>query len=112
MDPATATLPVAPVRVHSGAVPSAGAAVGQPSFEDLFTDEAGTGADEVFDLDPQAESVRAIDAAHATTAMDEVSRGKFTEATLQPGHGAGPALPLYFETEKRLLRNRETRTTK
>lgn len=85
VEPATAMLPVAPVKVHSGAVPSAGAVVGQVSVEDLFTDDAGAAGEEVSDFDPQAEIVTANAAAKARTARGDDSRGGFTVVTLQVG---------------------------
>jgi hypothetical protein len=85
VDPATATLPVAPASVHSAAVPSAGGAVGQPSLADLSIEDAGAAGDEVSDVEVHAESVRAHVAAQAMAARDDDNRGKFTLATLQRG---------------------------
>jgi hypothetical protein len=99
VDPVTATLPVAPGRVHSGVPPLAGEAVGQVlaaigawgtgeeasgSVTDDVTASAAEDvvADDVSASEPQAASVMTSDAADATRAMGDV-RETFTVATLQ-----------------------------
>jgi hypothetical protein len=98
VEPVTATLPVAPLRVHSGAPPSPGAWVGQAlsavagwgeagdtasvkagalvEAEDLSFDEAGLS-------ELHAASVMTADAAQTTRPTEEYVRKEFTVATLQ-----------------------------
>ena len=99
VDPVTATLPVAPGRVHSGVPPLAGEAVGQvlaaigawgtgEEARGSVTDDVPASAAEdvvadVFASEPQAASVMTSDAADATRTMGDV-RERFTVATLQP----------------------------
>ena len=92
VDPVTATLPVAPGNVHSGVPAFAGGVVGQVASGPAawVTEEATAGAVEVLLADgalvsePQAASVKAIDAAQAASATAEGTREEFTVATLQP----------------------------
>jgi hypothetical protein len=98
VEPVTAMLPVAPLRVHSGVPPSPGAWVGQllPAVagwlgagdtasvkagalletECVLGDEAGLS-------ELHAASVRAADAAQATSPTEEYVRKEFTVVTLQ-----------------------------
>jgi len=98
VEPVTPTLPVAPLRVHSGAPPSPGAWVGQLSAvagwgeagdtasvkagalveaEDVLGDEAGL-------LELHAASVMAADTAQKTSPTEEYVREEFTIVTLHP----------------------------
>jgi hypothetical protein len=101
VEPVTATLPVAPVSVHSGVPPLPGAAVGQVLFAVAGSVEAGLTASVkagVF-ADPEdvlaevlvlselhAPSVMTADAAQTTSATEEYKRKEFTVVTLQPHH--------------------------
>ena len=98
VEPVTATLPVAPLRVHSGVPPSPGAWVGQllsgvagwlgagdmasvkagalVDVEDVSFDEAGLS-------ELHAASVRAVDAAQTMSPTEEYVRKEFTLVTLQ-----------------------------
>jgi len=94
VDPVTATLPVVPDSVHSGAPPFAGAAIGHGlASVDVSTIEGGentseteeeVGVDEVSVSEPHAASVTTNDAAQATSAAEEDTRKQFTAVTLQP----------------------------
>ncbi|BBY60922.1 hypothetical protein MSAR_40580 [Mycolicibacterium sarraceniae] len=92
MDPVTATLPVAPGNVHSGAPGFAGGAVGQVASGPAawVTGDATAGAPEVLLADgvllsePHAATIRAIDAVQPASATAEGTRKEFTVATLQP----------------------------
>ena len=97
VEPVTATLPVAPLRVHSGVPPSPGAWVGQPlsavaggagdtasvkagapvEGEDVLGDEAGLS-------ELHAARVMTADAAQTTSPTEEHVRKEFTVVTLQP----------------------------
>ena len=99
VEPVTATLPVAPLRVHSGVPPSPGAWVGQllsavagggeagdtasvkagalVEAEDVSFDEAGLS-------ELHAASVTTADAAQTTSPTEEYVRKEFTVVTLQP----------------------------
>lgn len=99
VEPVTATLPVAPLRVHSGAPPSPGAWVGQllsavagwveagdtasvkagalVEADDVLGDEAGLS-------ELHAASVMTADAAQTTNPTEEYVRKEFTVVTLQP----------------------------
>jgi hypothetical protein len=98
VEPVTPMLPVAPLRVHSGAPPSPGAWVGQLSAvagwgeagdtasvkagalveaEDVLGDEAGLS-------ELHAASVMTADAAQTTSPTEEYVREEFTVVTLQP----------------------------
>ena len=69
VDPVTATLPVVPASVQSGAPPFGGAAVGhEPAAVAV----------------PDAARVRTLAATQAASATEEKSRGDFTAVTLQP----------------------------
>ena len=69
VDPVTATLPVVPASVQSGAPPFCGAAVGhEPAAVAV----------------PDAASVRTIAATQAASAAEEYTREDFTAVTLQP----------------------------
>jgi hypothetical protein len=92
VDPVTATLPLLPDNVHSGAASLAGAAVGQAppaagvTGEDITSaDVPSDGLEEVSVVELQALRPRASDAAKAVNATDEYTRGNFTNTTLQPG---------------------------
>ena len=98
VDPVTATLPVAPLSVHSGDPPSPGAWVGQllsaatgwgeagdtasvnagalVEAEDVSFDEAGLS-------ELHAASVMTADAAHIASPTEEYVRKEFTVVTLQ-----------------------------
>ena len=88
----TATLPVAPGRVHSGVPPFAGAAVGHvlAAVAVAVTGDALTSAgedglgDEASVSEPHAAIVKANDVAQAASATKEDIREKFTGVTLQP----------------------------
>jgi hypothetical protein len=99
VEPVTATLPVAPVSVHSGVPPLPGAAVGQAlsavagpvEAGDTASVKAGVPADPedvladgVVLSELQAASVMTADAAQATSATEEYTREKFTVVTLHP----------------------------
>jgi hypothetical protein len=95
VDPVTATLPVAPDSVHSGVPPLAGAAVGHElASVAVSAIEGGVNTSETEDelaaggyvSEPHAASVITNDAAQATSAMEEATRGEFTVVTLQPHH--------------------------
>jgi hypothetical protein len=93
VEPVTATLPVAPVSVHSGVPPSPGAAVGQVLFAGAGSVNAGVLADPedvvaegVVLSELHAPSVMTADAAHAPSATEEYKRKEFTVVTLQPHH--------------------------
>jgi hypothetical protein len=98
VEPVTPTLPVAPLRVHSGAPPSPGAWVEQLSAvagwgeagdtasvkagalvepEDVLGDEAGLS-------ELHAASVMAADTAQKTSPTEEYIREEFTVVTLHP----------------------------
>ena len=98
VEPVTATLPVAPLNVHSGVPPPPGAWVGQPlsavvgggeagdmawvkagalvEAEDVFFDEAGLS-------ELHAASVMTADAAQTASPTEEYVRKEFTVVTLQ-----------------------------
>jgi hypothetical protein len=90
VDPVTATLPVVPETVHSGAPAFCGAAVGQVlaagvgavvevaslATEEVLVDEV----DGEVVLDPQAASIRTNDPAQAAMAATEDMREEFTVA--------------------------------
>ncbi|BBX37196.1 hypothetical protein MMAGJ_64780 [Mycolicibacterium mageritense] len=90
VDPVTATLPVVPDNVHSGAPAFCGAAVGHVLVSVAVSVREGTNtsaiededgpADEESDFvsDPHAASVTANDAAQAMSTTDEDTRGEFT----------------------------------
>jgi hypothetical protein len=97
----TATLPVAPVSVHSGVPPLPGAAVGQVLSAVATSVEAGVTASvtEGVPADPEdvladgvvlselhAASVMTADAAQTTSATEEYTRKEFTIVTLHPHH--------------------------
>jgi hypothetical protein len=95
----TATLPVAPDRVHSGVPPSPGAAVGQAlaavagsvgpgviAWVTAGADSADVLADGVFLSELHAPIVITADAAQTTSATAEYPREKFTIVTLHPRH--------------------------
>jgi hypothetical protein len=99
VEPVTATLPVAPLRVQSGVPPSPGAWVGQllsavagggeavdtasvkagalVKAEDVSFDEAGLS-------ELHAASVMTADAAQATSPTEEYVRKEFTVVTVHP----------------------------
>jgi hypothetical protein len=91
VDPVTATLPVAPGKVHSGVPGFAGGVVGHVLSGPAawVTVDATAGAleallaDGLLASEPHAASVRAIEAAQATSAAVEGTREEFTVATLQ-----------------------------
>jgi hypothetical protein len=84
VDPVTATLPLLPDTVHSGATSPAGAAVGQAPPAAGVTGEEATSVDmpddEVEDLvlESQALRPRTSAAPHATKAMDDDMREEIT----------------------------------
>src|SRR5512139_2319125 len=95
VDPVTATLPVVPFRLHSGAPVSGGATAGHAlSPAGVSSGTGGVNASETGDDDvlaeglsvsePHAESVMANDAAQAATARED-RRDAFTAVTLLPG---------------------------
>ena len=99
VEPVTATLPVAPVSVHSGATPLPGAAVGQVLFAVAGSGEAGLTAsvkagvladpedvlaDGVVLSELHAANVMTADAAQTTRAKEEYIREEFTVVTLHP----------------------------
>lgn len=97
VDPVTATLPVAPLSVHSGepACPSAVGQVRAAAVEELSRAVAGDGevvtsgawvvlAAAGLSSEPQAVRATASDAAQAVRATEEDTREKFTGVTL-PG---------------------------
>jgi len=101
VEPVTATLPVAPVSVHSGVPPLPGAAVGQvlsalavsagagvtPSVPaGTLTDAADVLADGLVLWELHAASDMTADAAQATSATEAFIRKEFTVVTLQPHH--------------------------
>jgi hypothetical protein len=101
VEPVTATLPVAPVSVHSGVPPSPGAAVGQVlaavtgSVEPGVTVSVTAGvcadpedvlADGVLLPELHAAIVMTANAAQTTSATDEYKREKFTVVTLHLRH--------------------------
>ena len=110
VEPVTATLPVAPSSVHSGAPPSAGGAVGHVlaaagvagvcagvwvsvmengsagAAEDVLVDDEAAESES----DPHAASVVRSKAAPAASATDEDKREKFTDVTLQNDEFLGP----------------------
>ena len=71
VDPVTATVPVAPVRVHSGAPGEDGAAVGQELAEAAEVVDDGGLAEEVSVLDPHPARARET----AQAAVTEYARG-------------------------------------
>jgi hypothetical protein len=98
VEPVTATLPVAPLRVHSGVPPSPGAWVGQllsgvagwPGAGDTASVKAGAlvdvedvSFDEAGLSELHAASVRAVDAAQTMSPTEEYVRKEFTLVTLQ-----------------------------
>jgi hypothetical protein len=91
VDPVTATLPVVPGSVHSGAAPLAGAAVGQllvaiwVTGDPVTAEAAGELADDadVSGSEPQAASVIERVVAQTTRAAEAEIREEFTRATLQ-----------------------------
>jgi hypothetical protein len=101
VEPVTATLPVAPVSVHSGVPPSPGDAEGQVlsavagSVEPGVTASVTAGvladpedvlADGVVLSGLHAVSVMRADATQTTSATEEYTRKKFTVVTLHPSH--------------------------
>ncbi|BBZ76000.1 hypothetical protein MANY_13370 [Mycolicibacterium anyangense] len=102
MDPVTATLPVAPDSVHSGAGVLVGAADGHPAADtggasateeddsaSAIDDDVGVEVeddedDAVLESEPQAASVMPSATAQAASATEEDPREKFTIVTLQP----------------------------
>lgn len=99
VEPVTATLPVAPVSVHSGVPPLPGAAVGQVLFAVAGSVEAGltasvkagaldgpedVPADGVVLSGLHAAKVMTADAAQTTRATEEYPREEFTVVTLHP----------------------------
>jgi hypothetical protein len=99
VDPMTATLPVAPGRVHSGAPPLVGAAVGQvlaaagvslaegavnTSLAEAVGDADDVVVDDVSLPEPHAATNTTNDAAQAASTTEEDRRGRFTPVTLQP----------------------------
>jgi hypothetical protein len=98
VEPVTATLPVAPLRVHSGAPPSPGAWVGQLSAVAGWVEAGDTAAvkagvlveaelvlgDEAGLSELHAASVMAADATQTTSPTEEYVRKEFTVVTLQP----------------------------
>jgi hypothetical protein len=104
VDPVTATLPVAPASVHSGAPPLVGAAVGHVlASVAVSAMEGGVDTTEVEDelaaggfvSEPHAASVMTSDAAQAMSATEERTRGQFIVVTLQRYHAAlgdGPSM--------------------
>jgi hypothetical protein len=96
VEPVTATLPVAPLRVQSGVPPSPGAWVGQllsavaggGEAGDMAWVKAGAVADVSFDeaglSELHAASVTTADAAQTTSPTEEYIRKEFTGVTLQP----------------------------
>ena len=100
VEPVTATLPVAPVRVHSGVPPSPGAAVGHAlaavagsvgpgviAWVTAGADPADVLADGVFLSELHAAIVMTADAAQTTSATDEYTRENFTDVTLHSASG-------------------------
>src|SRR5690349_6603612 len=94
VDPVTATLPVAPACIHSGAASPGGAAVGHAlasvavsMIEGSVITSATEDDDEVdadgWESEPHAAMVRANAAAPVTNATEEGQREKFTVDTLQ-----------------------------
>lgn len=108
VEPVTATLPVAPVRLQSGVPPSPGAAVGHAlaavagsvgpgviAWVTAGADPADVLADGVLLSELQAAIVITADAAQTTSATAEYPREKFTVVTLHPRHinpCQGPAI--------------------
>lgn len=96
VDPMTATLPVVPGSVHSGAPPGWGAAAGQ-ALAGSVTDDVTTSAtdgeldDVVSASEPHAASATTSDAAQEASATDEDRREDFTVATVQPPFAAPDA---------------------
>ena len=97
VEPVTATLPVAPLRVQSGVPLSAGAWVGQLLSAVAGGGEAGDAAsvkadalvedvpfDEAGLSELHAASVMTADAAQTTSPTEEYIRKEFTVVTLQP----------------------------
>jgi hypothetical protein len=96
VEPVTATLPVAPLRVQSGVPPSPGAWVGQLLSAVAGGGEAGDTAwvkagmvdDVTFDeaglSELQAASVTTAEAAQTMSPTEEYVRKEFTVVTLQP----------------------------
>ena len=83
VDPLTATLPVAPGRVHSGVAPLSGSAIGQglagAAVSETDEDTLSTlPADDVSLLDPHAVSMMASEAAQAARATGAEMRDEFT----------------------------------
>ena len=87
VEPVIATLPVVPDSVHSGAPPSAGAAVGQPDTGAAGVVAISVTADDVAVadsvLEPQPDTATAIRAVPMTTA--EPTREEVTDETLHGG---------------------------
>jgi hypothetical protein len=98
VEPVTATLPVAPVSVHSGATPSAGAAVGQPLSAVAGSLEGGgvtvsLSAGPLADVEDVLAEVVVLSELHAASiatlsasGTQEYVRKKFTADTLHPCH--------------------------
>ena len=91
VDPLTATLPVAPVSVHSGVVPLGGIDVGHGlagavTDDDTLSTEL---ADDVSVFEPHAASIMVSDVAQAAMTTDFETRDEFTvrHATADRGHG-------------------------
>ena len=104
VEPVTPTLPVAPLRVHSGAPPSPGAWVGQLSAVAGWGEAGDTAAvkagalveavdvlgDEAGLSELHAASVMAADTAQKTSPTEEYVREEFTVVTLPRRHAALP----------------------
>jgi hypothetical protein len=101
VEPVTATLPVAPVSVHSGVLLSPGAAVGQVLSAVAGSVEPGVTAavtagvladpddvlpDGVVLSELHAASIATPDATQTTSATEEDRRMEFTVVTLHPRH--------------------------
>ena len=101
VEPVTATLPVAPVSVHSGVAPlpvgavgqvlsavavSAGAGVTPAAPAGALADPADVLADGVVLSELHAASVVTADAAQATSATEAFIRNEFTVVTLHRQH--------------------------
>jgi hypothetical protein len=105
VEPVTATLPVAPVSVHSGATPSAGADVGQPLSAVAGAVEGGgvtvsLSAGPLGDVEDVLVEVVVLSELHAASiatpsasATQEYQRKKFTADTLHPRHAIPATSP-------------------
>jgi hypothetical protein len=113
VEPVTATLPVAPVSVHSGAPPLPGAAVGQRLLaagagvpSSVRADELAAPEDVLAEgavlSELHAASVMAADAAQATSAAEEYTRREFTDVTLHTSNAVLAGSPIRRDACRRL----------